>query len=62
MNNINNKGTLVKKTTAEIINKELVMREATNYIKVETTYCTNCKHNHYENIGSIICKKCGKNK
>lgn len=38
------------------------MRERTNDIKVETSYCTSCGHNHYENIGTRTCVKCGNNK
>lgn len=43
------------------INK-LVIRTATENIKLETTYCTSCGFNHYTNIGYILCAKCGKNK
>lgn len=44
------------------ISDEVVMRERTNDIKVETSYCTSCGHNHYENIGTRTCVKCGNNK
>lgn len=42
--------------------EQIIIRERTKDIKVETTYCTNCGHNHYENIGTKICVKCGENK
>ncbi len=40
----------------------LVIRERTENIQLETTYCKNCKFNNYENIGRIKCIKCNKNK
>lgn len=54
--------TLNKKTVQEILNKELVMRTATNNYKIETSYCTSCKFNHYSNIGHENCVKCGNKK
>ncbi len=43
----------------ERIEKELILREATQDIKLETSYCNKCGVNHYENIGTYVCIKCG---
>jgi hypothetical protein len=42
--------------------EQLVMRERTDNINLETTYCRHCGFNHYENIGVLTCVKCGKDK
>lgn len=44
------------------LDKELILREATNDIKLETSNCNTCGFNHYSNIGTYICAKCGNNK
>jgi hypothetical protein len=51
-----------KEKIINIIDKELIMRERSDDIKLETTYCANCGYNHYNNIGSKTCVNCGKNK
>lgn len=40
----------------------IIMRERTEDMKLETTYCNKCHYNHYENIGETKCQKCGENK
>lgn len=41
---------------------KLVLRYRAKNIKLETTYCTNCKCNDHRNIGTLICVHCGKAK
>lgn len=38
---------------------KIELRERTQDIKLETTYCTSCGHNHFGNIGTKTCVKCG---
>jgi hypothetical protein len=40
----------------------LVMRERTDDVRLETTYCQNCGFNHYANIGTLRCVQCGHDK
>lgn len=39
-----------------------LMRERTQDIRLETTYCRHCKFNHWSNIGHLECVKCGNEK
>lgn len=48
--------------TTSQFGKVIVMREATNDTKLETSYCKSCGHNHYMNIGTRTCVKCGNSK
>ena len=45
-----------------LLKRDLIMRERTDDIKVETTYCNSCGFNHYSNIGTKTCAKCGEDK
>lgn len=40
----------------------LVLRDRTENIALETTYCRHCGFNHYRNIGVLECVKCSKAK
>lgn len=42
--------------------RKIIMRERTEDINLETTYCSECGFNHYSNIGTKKCAKCGKDK
>lgn len=42
--------------------RKIVIRERTEDIDIETTYCKSCKFNHFSNIGRKTCAKCGENK
>jgi hypothetical protein len=37
------------------VNKELVMRDSTDDVDLETSYCQTCKTSDYRNIGKYTC-------
>ena len=41
---------------------ELIMRESTGNIAIETSYCSSCGFNHWSNIGQLKCERCGQDK
>ena len=41
---------------------KLVMRDATDNIKLETEYCSKCKKTNINNIGTLVCVNCNKDK
>lgn len=49
----------MNKNTLELLDKELVLRESTGNIRLETTYCGSCGKNDHENIGHENCQGCG---
>lgn len=42
--------------------KEIELRESTENIKLETSYCSKCKDTSFLNIGQLKCAICGENK
>lgn len=43
-------------------NERLIMRERTQNIRLETSYCRSCKCNTFRNIGALVCVNCGNEK